>query len=534
MFSFEQPIRIGGGNDCTAVVGGSCLTNCGPTDTQSHLYVCKPSDSSSTASSAVSSSSLSFTDPHLYSLNTNLTFNSPVTFGSVPGSTLYNSCTLNVEPTSHTQATLSSSNSMVASGQNQEKNQKTKYVDNIVDTTSLVIQSIWADQYAAKKTKLVSLRVFIQEVLRRSRTTYSTLQTALFYLFRVKNAIVTRLRERAARELETGPTPKIAGQCNEDDLIGCGRRMFLAALMVASKYLQDKNYRNRAWAKISGLSVHEINATEIAFLKLIDYNLFVSKPTFDRWYALLHSQVAGAATGKDDQQTPTACLAGDMLFSSSSVDVSADRSSSLSSFCSPAARVPSPSSTVTGPELLEDADAEAVKHSKDSRILQYVQAQKRLHRAPDSGVAMFMSTPEAVTKLSPEPLDQSTAKSLQSRPVARARHLAAPAAPVQSTNNVVAAPYLPGVRPVVRSTPAAAAAAAAQMSSSTSENGKRKHAELSMMDDGFGYVYSYESAIAAIQVPDVCSVPDYKKMRGDDDGLGFGYLGEDAAVVELY
>lgn len=533
MFSFEQPIRIGGGNDCTAVVGGSCLTNCGPTDTQSHLYVCKPSDSSSTASSAVSSSLLSFTDPHLYSLNTNLTFNSPVTFGSVPGSTLYNSCTLNVEPTSHTQATLSS-NSMVASGQNQEKNQKTKYVDNIVDTTSLVIQSIWADQYAAKKTKLVSLRVFIQEVLRRSRTTYSTLQTALFYLFRVKNAIVTRLRERAARELETGPTPKTAGQCNEDDLIGCGRRMFLAALMVASKYLQDKNYRNRAWAKISGLSVHEINATEIAFLKLIDYNLFVSKPTFDRWYALLHSQVAGAATGKDDQQTPTACLAGDMLFSSSSVDVSADRSSSLSSFCSPAARVPSPSSTVTGPELLEDADAEAVKHSKDSRILQYVQAQKRLHRAPDSGVAMFMSTPEAVTKLSPEPLDQFTAKSLQSRPVARARHLAAPAAPVQSTNNVVAAPYLPGVRPVVRSTPAAAAAAAAQMSSSTSENGKRKHAELSMMDDGFGYVYSYESAIAAIQVPDVCSVPDYKKMRGDDDGLGFGYLGEDAAVVELY
>ncbi|RUS21349.1 cyclin-domain-containing protein [Endogone sp. FLAS-F59071] len=380
------------------------------------------------------------------------------------------------------------------------------HLSTMIDTTSLVIQSIWAEQYAAKKTKLVSLRVFIQEVLRRSRTTYSTLQTALFYLFRVKNAIVTRLRERASRETEQRNST--SGQCNEDDLIGCGRRMFLAALMVASKYLQDKNYRNRAWAKISGLSVHEINATEIAFLKLIDYNLFVSKPTFDRWYTLLHSQVAGAAA-KDDQQTPSACLASDMLFSGST-DPSVERLSPLPmSLSPPAARVPSPSQTSTSSSELEETDSESLKQAKDARVRQYLQSQK-LQRAPDSGIALYMTTP----KLSPEP------RSTEHRPIARPRHL--PAAPAQSSNNVVVAPYLPGVRPVVRTT----SAAAFLPSPPSVDGGKRKHVELSMLDEGYSS-YSYESAISAIQVPDVCSV--VKKFRADDDS----YLGEDAAVVEM-
>jgi hypothetical protein len=57
--------------------------------------------------------------------------------------------------------------------------------------------------------------------------------------------------------------------------------------MVASKYLQDRNYSNKAWAKISGLSIKEINANELIFLKLIDYSLFVSHETFMRWTALL-------------------------------------------------------------------------------------------------------------------------------------------------------------------------------------------------------------------------------------------------------
>jgi len=368
----------------------------------------------------------------------------------------------------------------------------------MLDITSMVINSIWTDQFVAKKTKLVSIRVFIQEVLRRSRTTYSTLQTALFYLFRVKNAIVTRLRERAAREAEQRTSAP--GQCSEDDLIGCGRRMFLAALMVASKYLQDKNYRNRAWAKISGLSVNEINATEIAFLKLIDYNLFVSKPTFDRWYMLLHAQVASANANKDDQQTPI-CLASDALFfSTSPVDHPVDRlASPPESLCSPPPRVPSPSQTSSSSVEMEESDPDFLRSAKEARTREYVQTQI----APDSGIAFYMPTPE--------PTDSMTLNNLafQQRPIVRPRN--PPAASAQSSNHVVVAPNKSGVHLVVRSTSAAAHLP------SPPESGKRKHAETSL-DEG------YESA--GIQVPDVCSVSAAKKSKTNGEAF------EDLATVE--
>ena len=63
--------------------------------------------------------------------------------------------------------------------------------------------------------------------------------------------------------------------------------MFLAALIAASKYLQDRNYSNRAWSTITGLPIYEINANEICFLKLIDYNLFIAEDVFKRWSSLL-------------------------------------------------------------------------------------------------------------------------------------------------------------------------------------------------------------------------------------------------------
>ncbi|KAG2176804.1 hypothetical protein INT44_007468, partial [Umbelopsis vinacea] len=175
-------------------------------------------------------------------------------------------------------------------------NEKLVYVDNLVgefplssfahvDTTAKVIEAIWPT-VNKPKANVVSLRTFIQEVLKRSRTTYSTLQTALFYLFRVKNAIIHQLK----------------GQCmtttirREQDYISCGRRMFLASLILASKFLQDRNYRNSAWAKISGLPVSEINAAEMVFLKLIDCNLFISKATFDQWYNLLNTHIENRTT----------------------------------------------------------------------------------------------------------------------------------------------------------------------------------------------------------------------------------------------
>jgi len=63
--------------------------------------------------------------------------------------------------------------------------------------------------------------------------------------------------------------------------------MFLSALILASKFLQDRNYSTRAWSKISGLGSCEINANEAAFLSTIGWQLFVRDEVWGRWERVL-------------------------------------------------------------------------------------------------------------------------------------------------------------------------------------------------------------------------------------------------------
>lgn len=71
--------------------------------------------------------------------------------------------------------------------------------------------------------------------------------------------------------------------CHASRALQCGRRMFLAALILASKYLQDRNYSARAWSKISGLATHEINQNEMAFLLTVNWNLHITEEVYNRW-----------------------------------------------------------------------------------------------------------------------------------------------------------------------------------------------------------------------------------------------------------
>ncbi|KAF4537529.1 Cyclin PHO80-like protein [Lasiodiplodia theobromae] len=156
-----------------------------------------------------------------------------------------------------------------------------KFVDSLVDSATQMVEVIWPLSVPTCANERVSgrgvlpLRTFIQETLRRSRTSYSTLQVALYYLILIK-AHVPRIdftmeqpEDQSVRALQ------------------CGRRMFLAALILASKYLQDRNYSARAWSKISGLKVSEINTNEMAFLKAVNWKLHITDPIFERWQAIV-------------------------------------------------------------------------------------------------------------------------------------------------------------------------------------------------------------------------------------------------------
>lgn len=115
------------------------------------------------------------------------------------------------------------------------------------DSSTQIVEAIWPLSSAPCRPEpgtrtVLPLRTFIQETLRRSRTSYSTLQVALYYLILIKPHVPKR-----------GFVAEQYEDRYADRALQCGRRMFLAALILASKYLQDRNYSARAWSKISGL-----------------------------------------------------------------------------------------------------------------------------------------------------------------------------------------------------------------------------------------------------------------------------------------
>ncbi|KAF9434199.1 hypothetical protein BGZ76_008410 [Entomortierella beljakovae] len=230
-------------------------------------------------------------------------------------------------------------------------------VENLVDTAALIIESIWPSPSGAQyssKAPVIPLHIFVKETLRRSRTTLSTLQLSLYYIYKIRNQVLAaqekirqdhihHLQQRALQQGQplspngsidalseeefkqrdyfnsismqhhsylskntppltppgTNNTPASLSPLSlsnstpsspilaKSEPVGCGRRMFLAALILASKFQQDRTYSNKAWSKISGLPVSEINLNEITFLTLIDYRLFVSQSVFQKWVNIL-------------------------------------------------------------------------------------------------------------------------------------------------------------------------------------------------------------------------------------------------------
>ncbi len=145
------------------------------------------------------------------------------------------------------------------------------------DSSAQIVEAIWPLSSVPCRNELgnkgvLPLRTFIQETLRRSRTSYSTLQVALYYLILIKPHV--------PKHDFTMEQPDDAHSIRA---LQCGRRMFLSALILASKYLQDRNYSARAWSKISGLNTNEINQNEMAFLLAVNWQLHITDAVFTRW-----------------------------------------------------------------------------------------------------------------------------------------------------------------------------------------------------------------------------------------------------------
>lgn len=184
-----------------------------------------------------------------------------------------------------------------------QSERKENFVDSLVDTTTQMLETIWPlsvlscgrdTVLGGKQQNLIDLRTFVQEVLRRSKTSYSTLQVALYYLVLIQSCIPKH--DFTMEQSEDSPACRA---------MQCGRRMFLAALILASKYLQDRNFSARAWSKISGLQTCEINSNEMAFLSAVNWKLHIPQPVFEKWTDIVLKYSPSAQVNAPPRSSPT-------------------------------------------------------------------------------------------------------------------------------------------------------------------------------------------------------------------------------------
>ncbi|KAF7825299.1 cyclin-U2-1-like [Senna tora] len=69
-------------------------------------------------------------------------------------------------------------------------------------------------------------------------------------------------------------------------------RLLITTIMVASKYVEDMNYRNSYFARVGGLKTNELNELEVEFLFLMGFKLHVNVSVFESYCCHLEREVS--------------------------------------------------------------------------------------------------------------------------------------------------------------------------------------------------------------------------------------------------
>ncbi|QRV83637.1 hypothetical protein RhiJN_11653 [Ceratobasidium sp. AG-Ba] len=163
--------------------------------------------------------------------------------------------------------------------------------DVLGETVPVKQQAPVEEQDPSRKPPSRTLTWFVTEVLRRSRTSINVLQVVLVYLAGAKPEIHNQLRITANRQhalaIQIAGIPQhIREQLPDMDWLGSEftlsplinpRHTFLASLVLASKFLLDKAFSNKAWAKLSGLKALEVGKCERALGTALNWRLWVGR-----------------------------------------------------------------------------------------------------------------------------------------------------------------------------------------------------------------------------------------------------------------
>lgn len=153
--------------------------------------------------------------------------------------------------------------------------------------TSLIERSMARNERKVGNCKRVLSRDNITRVFDCHETPDMTIQSYL---------------ERIFRYTRTGPSVFVIAYiyidrfCQIYDGFGINsanvHRLLITTIMVASKYVEDMNYRNSYFARVGGLTTDEMNKLELELLFLMGFKLHVNVSVFESYCCHLEREVS--------------------------------------------------------------------------------------------------------------------------------------------------------------------------------------------------------------------------------------------------
>lgn len=130
------------------------------------------------------------------------------------------------------------------------------------------------------------MRWFLTELFKRAALPGLIIRVAAGYVLRCRTAIANALHTVALKSkaaLHPGPqsaslpgsVPSGIERTPRERVLTDARRVFLASLVLACKFVFDKPYDNRSWSLISGLGSRDIGECERVVGDVLQWRLWI-------------------------------------------------------------------------------------------------------------------------------------------------------------------------------------------------------------------------------------------------------------------
>ncbi|GLJ31982.1 hypothetical protein SUGI_0643720 [Cryptomeria japonica] len=153
------------------------------------------------------------------------------------------------------------------------------------------------------------LSSLVERVVRRNdrlslsnSLTFSPPKYEVFNGVEVPDMSIQHYLERIFRYIHCSPSVFVVAYAYIDRLIQLHpqfkitshnvHRLLIVTLMVASKFIEDINYKNSYYARVGGFSTDELNRLEMELLFLLGFKLQVTVNVFERYCCQLEREMA--------------------------------------------------------------------------------------------------------------------------------------------------------------------------------------------------------------------------------------------------